>query len=140
MKPSTYLSFPHRRFHYVNKSPTMKRSTWLLLHHQSSLHFKKSPTMKPSTYLLLHHQSFHQIGIASSTVSASGVSIRPQEPHNETVNIFMSRNVKRCQDMSRDVKKVWQDMSGYVKICQDMSRHFKIWHLLNKSGWGYSSK
>ena len=118
MKPSTYLSFPHRRFHYVNKSPTMKRSTCLLL----------------------HHQSFHQIGIASSTVSASGVSIRPQEPHNETVNIFMSRNVKRCQDMSRDVKKVWQDMSGYVKICQDMSRHFKIWHLLNKSGWGYSSK
>ena len=93
MKPSTYLSFPHRRFHYVNKSPTMKRSTCLLL----------------------HHQSFHQIGIASSTVSASGVSIRPQEPHNETVNIFMSRYVKRCQ----------KGMTRYVRICQDMTRYVK---------------
>ena len=43
----------------------------------------------------------------------------------------MKELISLCQDMSRDVKKVWQDMSGYVKICQDMSRHFKIWHLLN---------
>ena len=71
--------------------------------------------MTRSTCLLLHHQSFHQIGIASSTVSASGVSIRPQEPHNETVNIFMSRYVKTCQE----------GMTRYVRICQDMTRYVK---------------
>ena len=77
-------------------------------------------------YLLLHHQSFHKIGIASSTVSASGVSIRPQDLTMKQLIYLcqeMSRDVKICQEMSRRYDKICQDMSGYVKICQDISRY-----------------
>ena len=46
------------------------------------------------------------IRVRAHACTSVHVSIRPQEPHNETVNILMSRNVNRCQDMAKDVKKI----------------------------------